>query len=241
MLKAVPAGVDDGTMTRTDPWCSTCMCPMSAAQHESQNVWRCHLCASTFVTADQLRAITTLTEHPRSPSEQQSELRAALIGPVPSELEASPRECPWCTETMRRVRYGGDSAVLIDRCGACEGILLDEGELERVEAWAEAQRDEALIFAHAARRTNPHEPVFGAEPAEAGLVDAAVRGTMMGSHDKSDMWPVMLFYWLHDIVTAGRRQRRRSVVKEQDVTLWAKLHAARPPADADAADDRPAA
>ena len=44
---------------------------------------------------------------------------------------------------MRVVNYGGDSGVFVDRCERCQGIWLDQQELEKIQLLTEQWADEA--------------------------------------------------------------------------------------------------
>ena len=51
-------------------------------------------------------------------------------------LQEAGRSCPRCHKPMKKVNYGGDSNIVIDRCPACEGIWTDGGEIEKMATFA---------------------------------------------------------------------------------------------------------
>lgn len=89
--------------------------------------------------ADQLLAITNNEAQPRTRDERLEALdRGSEKLPLLDHIRAA-IECPWCSEPMERSVFDGNSGIGIDECATC-GIWLDPGELERAEAWREAQR-----------------------------------------------------------------------------------------------------
>jgi Zn-finger nucleic acid-binding protein len=65
------------------------------------------------------------------------------ITPVPADERI--RLCPQCITWMKKLNYAYDSNVIIDRCDACEGIWLDQGEMMRLAQFH--QVDENSIIA----------------------------------------------------------------------------------------------
>jgi len=49
----------------------------------------------------------------------------------PNEQEGL-RACPQCDMIMKKLNYAYDSNVFIDKCGQCEGVWTDKGELEAI-------------------------------------------------------------------------------------------------------------
>lgn len=45
-------------------------------------------------------------------------------------------KCPRCTQELEEMKFTKASDLLIDRCGGCQGIYLDKGELRKVESLA---------------------------------------------------------------------------------------------------------
>ena len=62
-----------------------------------------------------------------------SYLRPALLSnlssPHPEEVDRSRISCPNCHKEMRREGYSEENPLLVDRCGDCNSIWLDDGEL----------------------------------------------------------------------------------------------------------------
>lgn len=126
-------------MTRSEPWCPTCVAPLVPRRYESTSIWGCARCGGAFLPDEQLLDIALDEAIPRSRRERLVALAAAAAGPVESELAEPTRQCPWCTRRMRRRTYE-DSAIVVDQCYDCAGVWLDGGELQQVEAWTEAVR-----------------------------------------------------------------------------------------------------
>ncbi len=73
--------------------------------------------------------------------------------PVVKEVgcAAGERKCPKCRIALRTLNYAYDSGVMVDRCPQCDGLWLDEGELESlqiiVEEWEKRNPEITAKFA----------------------------------------------------------------------------------------------
>jgi Zn-finger nucleic acid-binding protein len=50
--------------------------------------------------------------------------------------------CPRCRGNTHPFNYGDDTGIIIDQCGACHGVWLDRGELEKIQELVEGWEDE---------------------------------------------------------------------------------------------------
>jgi Zn-finger nucleic acid-binding protein len=55
------------------------------------------------------------------------------------------RLCPQCSAGMKQNNYAYDSNVIIDRCDACEGIWLDNGEMMRLAQFHQIDENDVLL------------------------------------------------------------------------------------------------
>ncbi len=200
---------------RTEPWCPTCILPLTSRVHERSVIWSCGRCEGVFLPAQELRTIVAEEAEPRSDDERRAAMAASAAGPAPDELEQPPTECPWCATAMTRSNYGGDSGVLIDRCDAC-GIWLDGGELERIEAWAEAARAGMV-----ARAPSPPRSALGSDgaPRYEEFQEVTMGSRIAMSDGVSDG---LLIGSVVDAVLTERSRRRREQEKERDLLAWAE-------------------
>jgi len=98
----------------------------------------CPGCGGTFLPHSDLAIIAREEGAPRSEAERQAAANAAT-GRAADDPGAYIRRCPICRALLRRYVYAFSSGVVVDACED-HGIWLDAGELERIEAWSEADR-----------------------------------------------------------------------------------------------------
>lgn len=105
----------------------------------------CPTCKGTFLDKGELERIQAAIE---------KDHRHELAKPVDSILEerAAEREeamplidCPKCSHSMERRRYGLGSMTVIDVCPEGDGIWLDRGELQALERFYERSQGEVAI------------------------------------------------------------------------------------------------
>ena len=68
----------------------------------------------------------------------------------PRTVERPPKDgrirlCPKCAGPMKQINYAYDSNVIIDRCNACEGIWLDNGEMMRLAQFHQIDENDVLL------------------------------------------------------------------------------------------------
>lgn len=115
--------------------CPHCTTPLDVIEFDSEpivRIERCTTCHGTFFNPGELEALLDAQTNPLvwlDPTQIQQ--IAADFG---HEATFVYRRCPMCAELMNRVNFGGQSGVIIDRCGA-HGVWLDGSELRRLAEW----------------------------------------------------------------------------------------------------------
>jgi Zn-finger nucleic acid-binding protein len=119
--------------------CVQCHAPLQLTSHEGVQLLECPSGHGVFINAEALTAAVHDRTLDRSEVEEQQ--AEAAQGPrAVEQLEATEgvRTCPSCGEPMAKRVYAYESGVPTDVCDE-HGVWLDQGELERIEAWYEAQ------------------------------------------------------------------------------------------------------
>lgn len=128
----------DATATTTVA-CVVCGATLVPHTHESITVLTCPSSHGLFLDSHALRAAVRDRSEDRSGSEEQAaEGAQGGIAIETIDHAEQPRACPICAGEMTKQVYAYESGVPMDVCDE-HGIWLDEGELERIEAWYEAQ------------------------------------------------------------------------------------------------------
>lgn len=120
--------------------CTVCRERLKVRIYEGTFVQSCPSCHGFFVEHETLAKIAREEHAPRDEAELVAAAEASNGRPGATDASTvSVRRCCVCDRVMRRYAYAFSSAVLVDGCDE-HGIWLDAGELERIEAWAEADR-----------------------------------------------------------------------------------------------------
>jgi Zn-finger nucleic acid-binding protein len=98
------------------------------------------------MSREALRALLD-TQESNADSEQIKALEHASVRGIVLAKARENLACPICGGVMEAFNYGGDSGVLLDRCGICKGIWLDGGELEKVLMYVEASDEDLDVEA----------------------------------------------------------------------------------------------
>ncbi len=123
-------------------------CPRDGSELQSQKyeaeieIDKCHICDGAFLDSGELEQIQETQE--KDYSEQLSQM-PDLIGrayhqALEKKLEAI--LCPKCNSQTERKEYAYCSQIMIDKCLSCQGIWLDQGELEALEIFFERSQME---------------------------------------------------------------------------------------------------
>lgn len=117
--------------------CPSCQANLIPTVYEGCEVHACASCGGEFLGPDELRHIVATTSERFGPQWQKLvEGRTPRFG-IPTEERERGLECPSCACAMSSVNYAGDTAVFLDKCGACGGVWLDRDELEKVQVIVE--------------------------------------------------------------------------------------------------------
>lgn len=158
-------------MDATPPSCPTCSTTLEPREHEGVELDRCPRGCGIWFDRGELPAVVMSEANDRPESEERAALDAAGSDAghaVVAEVDRPRRPCPRCGEEMRLVEYA-NSGIAIDEC-PLHGTWLDDGELQRIEAYAEALRD-------GTRASEPHAAgTVSGVPVPAELL-AALRST----------------------------------------------------------------
>jgi Zn-finger nucleic acid-binding protein len=115
------------------PYCST---TMRGVKYEGMPIWTCPGCYGEFLDGKRLKYIERKNEV-RFTSSERNILKYGKSGPE----EEKQLTCPRCERSMTKGRYRA-TGVIIDHCKSCDGVWLDDKELEKVQALGEAGKTE---------------------------------------------------------------------------------------------------
>lgn len=150
--------------------CPTCRTGLVEHVHEGMRMDACPQCRGQFVAHTALATVLRDQDVPRPDEEQQAAREAASLRHSGNADPSAARACPVCNITLRRYVFGLASGVVVDGC-AEHGVWLDAGELEQLEAWAEATN---FGMGESAARDVPVPPPAGGAPA----ADTATAATL---------------------------------------------------------------
>ncbi len=129
------------TATRT---CPSCGSALDTVPHEGVDLDRCPAGHGVWLDRGELRAVVLSEQADRPATEEHAAMDAGQRdhgGAVLEGVARGPRGCPVCGQEMVIVEYAR-SGIAIDECRT-HGVWLDDGELERIEAYAEGVRNQA--------------------------------------------------------------------------------------------------
>ena len=123
----------------------TCLrCQGALVNHQYEGVWidRCSICGGVWLDQGELEAIIETRVNEHASSFVQETLKQGKAG-LPAQDQNDFIPCPKCTSTMKVINYAYDSGVIIHIC-TNHGVWLDSKELERIEAYRDHWKNEAL-------------------------------------------------------------------------------------------------
>lgn len=129
------------TDPRPDRSCPACTSVLAPHVHEGVDLDRCPAGCGLWLDRAELGAVVQSELAARPEHEERAAMEAArgdAGAAVVAEAARERRACPVCGRAMRLEEYSS-SGVPIDACGD-HGVWLDDGELERIEAFAEGMR-----------------------------------------------------------------------------------------------------
>ena len=121
--------------------CLRCQAPLRPIEYEGIRIDSCDDCGGTWLDAGEFKQIIRAREVRFDPDERRAVARAAKITGIELHKVDRTFTCPSCGKRTAPVHYGGDSGIIIDRCAACHGIWLDQGELEKIQQLVEGWED----------------------------------------------------------------------------------------------------
>ncbi len=116
--------------------CPQCASDLDPLSYEGVTVHACDTCGGEFLEADELRGLTRAAREGFSTEERRLLDERHPQPPIPAQTRRV-RCCPGCGEPMDPVSFGGETGILVDRCGSCEGLWIDREELERIQVLRE--------------------------------------------------------------------------------------------------------
>jgi Zn-finger nucleic acid-binding protein len=123
----------------TTTGCVHCHAPLQLREHETVQLLACPAGHGVFINAEALQvAVRDRTEDRPESEERAAEQSQRPIAIEQVEASEGVRGCPTCGEAMGKRVFAYESGVPIDVCDE-HGIWLDDGELQQIEAWYEAQ------------------------------------------------------------------------------------------------------
>jgi Zn-finger nucleic acid-binding protein len=125
--------------TTTASGCVHCQSPLVLRRHETIELLACPSEHGVFIHSESLKvAVRDRTDDRPVDEEQAAEATARSWAIEELESTEGTRACPACSVEMRKQVFAYESGVPMDVCDE-HGIWLDSGELQRIEAWYEAQ------------------------------------------------------------------------------------------------------
>ena len=133
--------------------CPTCDASLTTIEYEGIHLDACPEGCGEWLDASELRHVVQVREKRFNEEERCAVAAAAKITPMPLAEHDRDLTCPKCGAPTTPVNYGGDTGIVIDRCGGCRGIWLDAGELDNIQMVVEGWQDHlpADLKKHGAR------------------------------------------------------------------------------------------
>ena len=102
--------------------CPKCHEPMFVIEYESVEIDVCDECGGVWLDSGELELVLGQTEPPPRPDKVAKPARGEKL-----------LDCPVCVAKLVKAPYG-TSPVIVDRCPYADGVFLDKGELEAIQA-----------------------------------------------------------------------------------------------------------
>ena len=121
--------------------CPNCSKWLRTIEYEGIEIETCDGCGGEWLDAHELGKVTRIRQVKFNDEERRAIAQSTTITGV--DLLRADRDlvCPKCGSTTDAINYGGDTGIVVDRCTACGGFWLDEGELEKVQMVIEGWDD----------------------------------------------------------------------------------------------------
>lgn len=167
--------------------CPNCGSSLSTVDYEGIIIESCGSCRGQWLDADELGKIVRIRERVFSDEERRAIERSGRIPGIPVEEIERDITCPQCGVGTRPINYAVDTGIIIDRCGRCQGIWVDAGELEKIQALVESWKDRLpedlrrygpRLEEVAREADDANEVVVSGLPLVGSLVNAVVNGIL---------------------------------------------------------------
>ncbi len=123
--------------------CPVCRTQLSALTYEGVNIHTCNSCGGEFIGGSEMSHIVR-TRDERFPAELRAELASQTpTAGISAGEDKRDLDCPACSGTMQLINFAMDTGVHVDRCADCNGLWLDQEELERIQVLVEQWADNA--------------------------------------------------------------------------------------------------
>ncbi|MCP4642198.1 MAG: rhomboid family intramembrane serine protease [bacterium] len=135
--------------------CPACHAELRRCLYHATVVDVCDKCHGLLLAANELKAFIDrwIDAHPDMPDAKPTVFRKIVH--ADSAADAS-RSCPRCRLTMAKFNYAYDSNVLLDRCGKCDGMWMDGGEIRRIAAYHKGDPRTERLAVSIAESTKAH-------------------------------------------------------------------------------------
>lgn len=159
--------------------CPRCSDALRQVSYEGVLVDTCDSCHGEWLDKDEIKRINAARDSVFT-AEDQAKVEGAKQVVVKQVVQAAHALiCPRCNVSMNTFNYAYDSGVMVDRCPKCDGLWLDDQELEAiqivVEAWEKRDGDICKKFAPVLKNIQQQTAVSVAQSAGAGHKGAFVK------------------------------------------------------------------
>ncbi|QJE95335.1 zf-TFIIB domain-containing protein [Luteolibacter luteus] len=151
--------------------CPQCEIPLDVIEFDSEpklKVERCNKCLGMFFNPGEIEALLESQTNPLVWIDTAQLTR--IVADFGSGHRVIYRKCPMCAERMSHLNFGGQSGVILDRCGK-HGVWVEGSELRRLMEWWRAGGKHI----HQQREAQKAKQLY----ASGGAIEAAV--SMSGS------------------------------------------------------------
>jgi Zn-finger nucleic acid-binding protein len=114
------------------PHCETALDVIEFDTEPEMRIERCTTCFGMFFNPGELEALLDARTNPLVWLDPVQLNRIAMD--YGNDHKVIYRKCPMCSERMSHLHFGGNSGVILDRCGT-HGVWLEGSELKRLTEW----------------------------------------------------------------------------------------------------------
>jgi uncharacterized protein len=122
--------------------CPICHQTLQGIDYQGVHIETCPACGGDWLDADELSNIVEARQTRFSEQECLAVAQAATITGVKLTTLDRHLICPKCGGATHPVNYGDDSGLIIDKCGNCNGVWLERGELDKIDELVHGWDDE---------------------------------------------------------------------------------------------------